>query len=826
MVVGRQYVLSPFPVFRNWRSPIEFTVPADLTTCEDAYLDPTGLSDFSDVDFNVLVVAGSWADYTKLLDGTAFNDFTGWASSGDYSPTVYNETFSTSEYVSGHNYIRGNAAFRAYLVSNAGQTIKLMLLSENDSTWTGHSSGPAGNEFIQFESSSARLELRYNSKTLHNQTVELYLAYEPIPASHTDMELLWKGVIDNYSIDDTKLSLKCVTNHFKKDITIPNKIITLTDWPNCPESNIGKAYPIIYGEYAETTEHLPGVGNFYGSGPSGIGTYNYSYPDCFEVLVTKEDALNRSIIFSNQQMKSASKALFTWNSSMKAFELFPHYTGAITWTWAAGKRSYRDYAATTNVTNFPDILCEQGFSSLVSIVPNKYDAVAITDPTKAYDSDSATYAIMTGNTSKLTLYFPAPQGVTGNSVVAYVVYLDFQGGADPTKSNFAIEKDDSTTLNSPHWVGIDIIPGWAATGQYVYAFYLLDSTSTDRDTIRLPQFRIIINRTDNTGTVRIKDVCAVYAYAANDTKVFYSCGQGNYYGSWIDSAGRSNSYNANDLIENPSGAIESLSRDEIGFATADIDTAGFDTASTALSAWKYAFQVIERKKSSEYLHDLLVQCRSKGWYDNQDRLTMKPFNSTNGFANSGTDIPGALDIFDLTGEPSGETFTHIALIESPTITAQNMSEVYNDFTLHYKLNYAANQYAEVLTCNSTATSLLDANLEGGQTAANLITLCSESLTSVKTTNTDEYNAWAVRDLATASKLLQYRIERKTKRRYYVEMTAVDTAIRFIPGDFVNIRTDRIYELFGNAVTERKKWEILEVNYVASNSTVKIKCIEV
>lgn len=824
LVVGR--VFNPVETsYSVYRSILQYVIPSALTTCEDAFLEFTGAGLYSSGAFNIGIINGTWPNFSNPTG--MLNDFTGWQAAGDYTSyiTLLNETWGTGEYVADPETgivtcrIRLNLAGRTLI--EGGGIIQFVLISQNDYS---NAAAPTGQEYIQFMNAPF-LKLRYNAVTLDNQPVELYLAYDPVPASHANMELLWKGVIDNYTITDTTLSLKCVPNQFKKDVMLPGKIITLTDWPLCPEWNVGKSYPLVYGQFAATLKHLTGVGNFYGDDLTGIGLFPYSYPDCFQTLLVKEDELNRAVIFSNQPMKSAAKPEYKWNSSIKAYELYPVYTGAISSSWSSSLRTYRNYSNVTSLINFPSSLCEQHFAGLSSVIPYKNKSTAITNPSSAYDSDSATYAIMTGATSELILYFNQPDGTTGNSSCTFIVYLEFIGGADPTKSHLILEKNESTDTITPSWVEIINETLWTASGQQQYGFFLIDG-SGNRQSIQLSQFRMKINRSDSTGTVRISDAFSIFAYDSDKEKELYSYGDGNYYGTWIDAAGRTNSYNANDLIENPIGVVESIARDEMGFTTANINTTDFDTASTTLSAWEFAFQILERKKASDYLHDLLIQCRSKGFYDNQDMLTVRPFSATKGFANSNTDIPGALDIFDYTGAPSGDLFTHNAMIDAPIITRQNMDEVMNDFALHYRLNYATNEHTEVLTCGALATNVIDANLEDGQTAAALIALCSDSLALINTTNTDEYEAWAIRDLATASKLLQYRVERMTKRRYQLEFTATDSAVRFEPGDFVNVRCDRLYDLFGDAVTEIKKWEILELNYNANDSTVRIKLIEV
>lgn len=57
---------------------------------------------------------------------------------------------------------------------------------------------------------------------------------------------------------------------------------------------------------------------------------------------------------------------------------------------------------------------------------------------------------------------------------------------------------------------------------------------------------------------------------------YYYSGYGRAYGSWIDEEGRSNSYNAGDVITEPHYIIESILRDELGFDASQIDVAAFD----------------------------------------------------------------------------------------------------------------------------------------------------------------------------------------------------------------------------------------------------------
>ena len=64
-------------------------------------------------------------------------------------------------------------------------------------------------------------------------------------------------------------------------------------------------------------------------------------------------------------------------------------------------------------------------------------------------------------------------------------------------------------------------------------------------------------------------------------EAWLSC-EGLAFGSWIDGAGRSNDYNAGNLIEDPAFIIESLLRDYLDLADDDIDYESFDTAADGL----------------------------------------------------------------------------------------------------------------------------------------------------------------------------------------------------------------------------------------------------
>jgi len=803
-----------------YRSILQFRVPSDLTTCEDAYLEFPGAGNYHAAAFAVHVVPGTWPNFTDAPG--LFDDFTGHAASGPYTLTDWNESWTTAEYDTTCR-IRLNATARTWMESNPNGIMRIMLISERDRAGTP---GPSGNDFVQFSAGTAKLNIRYNSKTLENADATIYLDYESTSITYTGMQSIRKYLVDDYAIGDAALDLKLRDNNFRHDPMIPAKTINTDDWPDCPEENIGKAVPVVYGDFALTAEHRPGVGNFYGYGPLGT-QIDFSYPDAFAAPVVKVLDDDMAALPTLLLLKSGNTALHLWNQSAKTFTLFPVRTSVAIYT--SGKGTYRDITEDSDTAHIPPVLCETIYKGVATVIPNGNESTTITNPTYAYDTDTDTYAVMTADSSELILYFQDPDGITTDGAVVFVVYAEFKSGATATKLDLTVERNKSDDPASPSWQLVETTNPWTADGQGFYAFYVLDASNL-RTRLVLSQYRIRLTRaTDSTGSVNLYDACALVAYSVQSPTVLYMSGQGHY-----DDGSGTVTGTASLLIENPSHVIESLARDQMSLATADINTTAFDTAATALTAWKYAFQISEQKKASAYLHDLAAQCKARVFWDSDDKLIIKVFDADAYFPKSGTNVPTGFDIFDTTGTPSGGSFTTNPILpNSLKIDRVSMDEVYNDFVLKYRKNYASNEYAEMLymtngagTAGSVETNISESDLENSQTLDTLKSLCADNYTLYGATRTLTFEAWAIRDTATATKLLQYLIERTSERRYKVTLTTKMTAIGHELGDFINIRDARVVDLFGTATAYIKKWEIVEINQNLDNCEITITAVEV
>lgn len=908
IVIGRRNIAG-IPIYQVIRSYLQFAIPSGITSCEEATIEMTGVNRQTYQAFNIQMALGSWA---TLINGISiFNDLSGWASSGSYTITDLGETWPSSEYSYGTvNKIRMNTAGKAQVVAKTGETLKLMLLSSLDAS---NAAAPSYDEYCQFDISGVVLRLRYNTVTLDNQDAEVYLAYEPIPSSYTDMQLIWKGVVDDYSLDKSSLNLKLKQNDHKKNVIVPKNIITIEDFPNCPDENLGKAFPLVYGDFSTvrlSEIHKDSIGKETDGSPySGIRDY-------IKGVVVNNGGFDQN---NPLEMKLSEHVLKDISNAGAASWLSNNNTYARVW----GQVSLN---STPNTVHFlPTLILTSSIARdtdiagatyknygglAVSVIPNDvYDNNGVTYPERAYSSLTSEFAEILNAPDWFELSFPkiANSGTIDRAEIVFdLVDNNVGGGSDvqvgirkanetirvdngvdgvftdtiePYKANFAsaavsfttsgvvagdylyvkggvnrgryrIESVDTAhllTVICDSYAGI-IIPTSSDTFRIGYVtaeithFHVADTgqkqlditdPASDGNLLGWDIENYLIRFTYNAvapvfNSFEIKNVQIRY-YTSDIEKA------GEYYfdseGVYDDNAGTITGV-AGTVLEKPAHVIESFARDDMLLTAAEINTTAFDAANTALSSWKYAFQITDRQGARTLLHNFFRQCRSKGLWDEQDRLSIKTFSASNHFSVSGTDTPTGLDIFDTTGTPYLDQVTTNPIMDLQ-INRTGLDEVKNDFVLKYRKNYATGEYLETLYMTNglgivgdVETNLSDSYLENSQTVAALSALCASSYAQYQTTNTLEFEADCIRDIATASKLLQYLIERMWKRRYMPTVTTLDTGVRIEEGDFVNIRDTRINDLFGETTANLKKWEVLRKIIGLNNMHFTFETIEV
>lgn len=836
MIVGRWFFM--YGGSDSWavsRGPMQFMVPSGLSTCDDAAIELTGLSNNALTGFRIVGVRGTWSAWNQ---SGLYDDFDGHqAGLTAYDGEILTEDWHSSQFsTTAANKIRLNERGRAYIEENAGGMVKFMLLSKRDYDGV---SAPDDDEYLKFETASATLKLYYNLKRLKNKTAQIYVVYGDVPTSLDDIFCIWTGVVHDYEISDETLRLELRQAKNKHDRYLPINQINKQDYPLCPDINVGKPYPIVIGRFEATTLHRAGQGNWTAYGPVSGLMINYSYPDCYKTYVVKNEPEKKTVLLSEQPVISHGQPFFIWNSGIQAFDLYHVKTTLI----APIGISEKDIEPRTETTGFPHNLSENQFKGLSTILPFKHVVNGVGDqienPEQAYDEDSDTYCTINEDNCSLDFYFQTPEGISGTGAVAFLVYAKFVGGADPTDFHFLLVKDKRISIDDPHdWEVISDQATWTGDGLFLYGFYLIDD-DFNRKQIPLEQYRMTLYRdTDDTGEVQVYDVCAVMAYNAEEATELFTYGSGMPYGTWIDEAGRSNDYDQADVIETPPFVIEALSRAYMGLTSTEIDTSAFDASAALLEDWKFAYEILELTKGMSHFGDLGEQCKSLVGFDFQNRLTVLTFNEDRAFpyaAASSPWAPGELDIFDESARPNaGGVFTRHP-IEPDTFTVRPMDEVINDYKLNYRYNYGSGKYEGVLYIDhgggvlaNVDTNIRENYLDGGMTlggTGGLKDLTSRCYTRLGTTNTKVIDCPAIRDEETATKLLQFFIMMYSKERNIAEFRTFDNAILHEVWDFINIRHRRLLSLMDQARMESQKWWIVRKQFDSDAQRVGFKAIE-
>lgn len=835
IIIGRAYRLyGGADRYSVARGLLQHALPAGLTSCEEAYISLDGIDKDTLNGVELYVVERTWQAWATA---DLFDGFDGHESGmTQYTGTILNERWHSDEFIAGgENKIRLNEHGRKYIEEQAaaGQAAYFTILSKAD--YDGDA-GSYDNDQVRFEATTATLNLKYNTLELTNREAQIYYGYDPLPSALGDIFLRWTGVIHSYEISDKTLSLELRQAKNKHNRYIPDKQISKADYPECPDVNVGKTYPLVIGEFAATTLHKTGVGNFTAYGPI-TSLINYSYPDCYKAYVVKDAVEEKLALLSEKRVVNHSQPFFVWNGAISAFELFHILTTIIVPLGI----SEQTLTPRTETSGFPHSLSELQFKALSTIIPSKHvvNGLGITDPEGAYDEDSDTYCSISQDNASLDFYFTRPEGISGTGAIAFLVYAKFIGGADPTDFHFLLVKDQRTSVSDPNdWVQIADTATWTGDGLYLFGFYIIDANSKDRQQIPLDQYRMTLYRdTDDTGEVQVYDVCAVLAYNAEDITELFTYGQGLPYGSWVDASGRSNAYDQSDVVENPPMIVEALSREYMELTSSEIDTSAIDTASGELASWKMAYDLLEMTPSMTHFGEIGEQSKSLVTFDEQNRLTIITHDADRAFPGAGTNTPwkpGELDIFDEAAGLTNGAFTRHP-IEPGSFTVEPYGEPRNNFKLRYKYNYATNQYEGLLYINhgggvaANVDSNIDVNnLEDGMTltgTGGLKDLTSSCYNRILTVKTKIIECPYIRDEATATKELQHEVIMHATDRHIAKFRTYDNAILHELWDYINIRHRRLLTFMDQARMEQQKWRVLRIQHAQMAAKIGITAIE-
>ena len=626
---------------------------------------------------------------------------------------------------------------------------------------------------------------------------------------------------------------------------IPEKTIDSTTFPNCPDTNLGKPYPIVYGDITNalaTLKHENGIGYTPGDAGATFGTFQYGSANNYIMAYIVKDSVPGSIskktLLSELAMKDSANPYYHWNNARERYELYPVAPSGDT---PDDQEVVETIASVDSVTGFPDGFLDRSYGMVHALIPAKHTlSLSPENPERSYDTDPDTYATFNDINEIIYYYFEDPPGTTLGWIYGARGIVSYEDGAldESLEIQFQYTDDGGSSWNNVLTSGNnETLPqgAWAASSLVqVTTTHAVTSWSQLRFRIRR------LDKVDDSGECRLTDVCGYSVYSTGETTKVATTGQGAIFGSWIDDTGRSNSFDENDLIELPNFVIESLAREKMRLANAQIDTTAFDTAPDGLTDWEFAFQILTKRDSSKVIDNIAKESKSRLYWDESDQLTISVFNENDSYPNSGTNtgtIAGALDIFDEDAIVTDGVFTnHPIKHDSFGLFKMNIDEVKNDFILNYRKNYLSGEFERSLyitngvgTVGNVTTNINAANLANSHTItgeSGLKQLCADSYNNILTTNTWILGSKYIRDDATATKLLQYYIERLTKRRWKVRFVTWENALGVELGDFINVRHTRINNVFETAWMQYQKWEVYKIVYNLDNHQILIEAIEV
>jgi len=140
LAAGYYYIWRGFLAF-----PLNTLAGATAVACT-LYID--GAANNSVTDFNLFAVYGK--EYKPLLDIGDYDGFTGWATSGAYSPVYLSNALNTSSYSNGANGLIFTTAGKDSVHTAFGDTLWVAILSYEDIS----NSAPTDGEDVTFDGSA------------------------------------------------------------------------------------------------------------------------------------------------------------------------------------------------------------------------------------------------------------------------------------------------------------------------------------------------------------------------------------------------------------------------------------------------------------------------------------------------------------------------------------------------------------------------------------------------------------------------------------------------------------------------------------------------
>lgn len=435
---------------------------------------------------------------------------------------------------------------------------------------------------------------------IFNAAVEIYFWYEGI----TDIDDCLK-LFDGLAQPITKanpenLELNILDNSVFYHRTVPTDIIDETTFPQSPIQARGKYIPLVYGTFSKNSTGSVG----------GLA----------EVFWIKGD----TVVVADHVCDSVS-----------AVWVFDPNVGKLAKIDSGGWTANLNDSGRTTIAIEADTLCSvyiypteyaEGEDDFYTAYPyiNPGNSVDQKDGT---DMDIKSPALIDAETecgANMRYYFNESLGDGGDwsAVYAEIWYDTIDTGDINTLTWFWEGTSQQGTWNmktvdgGDAWNSMNITSGLSTDGITWADLAVSDVVGGNR---RLSILATLIVAGGETTVVTVDQVryrIDYYPPINVNSRIFVEC-TGRKFGSWIDEGGRSNSYNENDLIENPAHIIESILRDELGLTASDVDVASFDSVGGDLSSWDIAVNVTSIVRSDTLFGKIGFQSKIYTFFDSQ-----------------------------------------------------------------------------------------------------------------------------------------------------------------------------------------------------------------
>ncbi len=536
-------------------------------------------------------------------------------------------------------------------------------------------------------------------------------------------------ISDDIDADDKTAIIQLLDYDKKFDIEIPASVVDSATYPNAPEKNIGKPFPMSFGDFSQ-----------YGTAVTAFEAF-LTYGKFPAIITDLKD-----IDAMTDKAGEAMNALDTYNLFMR-----------ITDSWAVCNPNNVTVNAATPIITFG----QNSWSLNILIIKDSSTGAAAGDESLAnlYDKDESTtkglYSAANGAERLHKFYLPVVSeqevydpgiGATGLSLVWLVLTASSVGGTNP-EARIRYKRGDDYAVGD--WV---VITPWATgyDGDYIGDNFpemgayveigIRDKNTADQVYLIIKE--ILVNFAISPLKTFTKEVIVKVnsvapaggigragSHARHKDKGFttkvkretflqysaqyvYFAGKGREYGTWIDTingtaradyTGRSDpDYNAGALIENPIYIVESVCRTEGSFDEDDLDLYSFDRAGDGTIGIieevfnadcvniKFAFSQYQFTTLKEFWERIGKQCGTLFYISGSGKLKAQVRRRTSNWSAGHENLE--IDYNDI---------KNISFSKTPIV------DVKNDITVKYACDYANEEMSKSVNPAADATSYGD-----------------------------------------------------------------------------------------------------------------------